>query len=92
MYVEYYLNKKQIDSSESAHWLLEILALYKREEIRYLEKQECNFFKTLIENNNYQEIDTETIAQQIDEINSSIEQIKAKVNIDLVLAGLLQKM
>ena len=92
MYVEYYLNKKQIDSSESAHWLLEILALYKREEIRYIEKNECNFFQSLIENNNYQEIDTELVATQIDEINSAIEMVKAKVNIDLVLAGLLQKM
>lgn len=92
IYVEYYLNKKLIDSNEAAHWLLEIFALYKREEIRFLEKEECNYFQTLIENNNYQDLDTTAIANQIDEINSSIEKINAKVSVDLVIAGLLQKM
>lgn len=92
IYVEYFLNKKLIDSSEAAHWLLEIFALYKREEIRYIEKKEANYFTTLIENEDFQEINTIDIASQIDEINSSIEKINAKVNIDLVLAGLLQKL
>jgi len=92
IYVEYFLNKKLIDSSEAAHWLLEIFALYKREEIRYIEKKECNYFTTLIANEDYLEINTIDIASQIDEINSSIEKINAKVNIDLVLAGLLQKL
>lgn len=92
IYVEYFLNKKLIDSTEAAHWLLEIFALYKREEIRYIEKKEANYFTTLIENEDFQEINTIDIASQIDEINSSIEKINAKVNIDLVLAGLLQKL
>lgn len=92
IYVEYFLNKKLIDSSDAAHWLLEIFTLYKREEIRFIEKQECNYFTNLIDVNNYQNIDTFEIASQIDEINSCIEKVKAKVNIDLVLAGLLQKL
>ena len=92
MYVEYYLNKKLIDSSESAHWLLEIFALYKREQIRFIERKDSNFFSNLIGNETDEELNTVDIASQIDEINSSIEKINAKVNIDLVLAGLLQKL
>ncbi len=92
IYVEYFLNKKLIDSSEAAHWLLEIFTLYKREEIRFIEKNECNYFTNLIDSDTYQDTDTFKIANQIDEINLSIEKINAKVNIDLVLAGLLQKL
>ena len=92
IYVEYFLNKKLIESSEAAHWLLEIFELYKREEIRYIEKRDCNYFLSLIENEDYKEINTIDIASQIDDINSSLEKINAKVNIDLVLAGLLQKL
>ena len=89
-YIEYYLNKKLITSGESHKWFLEILTLFKREEIRYIEKRESRYFNEFFENLNYDNIKVLDITKQIDEINIAIERLNVKINVDLVYASLFQ--
>lgn len=89
-YIEYYLNKKLITSGESHKWFLEILTLFKREEIRYIEKRECKYFNEFFTNLNYNNIKVLDITKQIDEINIAIERLNVKINADLVYASLFQ--
>lgn len=90
LYIEYFLNKKLLQNVETTKWLLDILSLFKREEIRYIENEQCNHFKEIISSIDYSESEAMDFAQQIEAINIATERVNLKVNPDLVFASLFQ--
>ena len=90
LYIEYFLNKKLLNNIETTKWLLDILSLFKREEIKYLETEQCNHFRDFISNIDYSESEPIEFAHQIEAINVAEERISLKVNPDLVFASLFQ--
>ena len=91
VYLEYYLNKKLLASSDAAIQLLEMLILFKREEMRYVEKHQTKHFKIFVNTMDYESLTQADIASQIEYLNQAIDQIKSHVNPDLVWASLAQK-
>ncbi len=92
LYIEYYLNKKLLNNLNANIWFLEIMTLFKREQIRYMEKKESRYFNNILSNLNYDNISIYDITKQIDLINKAIERINLKINNDLVYASLLQNL
>lgn len=92
IYLEYYLNKKLVNDKESVIWLLQILTLYKKEELKYADNLNPTYFVELLKDENYQKIDVKEISKQIELLNDAIENINARVNIDLVFASLCQNL
>ena len=90
--LEYYLNKKLLADNQSINYLLEMLILFKREELRYLESKQALHFKVVINAIDYEGINSIQIAKQIESINEASDQIKSHVNADLVWASLAQKL
>lgn len=91
-YLEYYLNKKLLADNQSINYLLEMLILFKREELRYLESKQALHFKVVINAIDYEGVNSIKIAKQIESINEASDQIKSHVNADLVWASLAQKL
>ncbi|MBR2890798.1 MAG: hypothetical protein IKC22_00185 [Bacilli bacterium] len=92
IYIEYYLNKKLLNSLNAHVWFLEILTLFKREQIRYIEKRTCRHFKELLDNLEFDSTIVNQITEQIEKINHAIEEINLKINSDLIYAGLFQSL
>ena len=91
-YIEYFMNKKLLTSFECHKWFLEILTLFKREEIRYIEKKQSRYFIEMFNDINYNNKKVLDITKQIDAINIAIERINVKINVDLVYASLFQNL
>lgn len=92
IYLEYYLNKKLLAGSDASVQLLEMLILFKREEMRYVEKHQTKHFKIFVNTIDYDNLTQADIALQIEDLNQAIDQIKSHVNVDLVWASLAQKL
>lgn len=90
LYLEYYLNKKLLSSLEQHIWFLEALMLFKREEIRYIEKHDSEYFKSILEQIDYEKTKVIDIIKQIELINTAEERLNLKINSDLVYASLFQ--
>ena len=92
IYLEYYLNKKLIARNDALIQLIEMLILFKREEMRYVEKHQTKHFKIFVNTNDYDGMKPADIAKQIEYLNQASDQIKSHVNADLVWASLAQKL
>ena len=91
-YIEYFLNKKLLTTNDAHIYFLQILTLFKREEIRYIEKKQSRYFEELFSNINYDDFKIINITEQIESINMAIERLKLKINADLIYASLFQHM
>ena len=91
IYIEYYMNKKYFISLNTHIWFLQMFTLFKREQIRYIEKRTCKYFKNLLDNLEFDSSIIYNITEQIELINHAIEEINLKINPDLIYASLLQK-
>ena len=92
IYLEYYLNRKLLTDSNSMIQLIEMLILFKREEMRYVEKHQTKHFKIFVNTIDYDNVTPADIARQIEYLNEASNQIKSHVNADLVWASLAQKL
>ena len=92
IYIEYYMNKKILNSINAHVWFLHILTLFKREQIRYIEKRTCKHFKSFLDNLEFDASIIYNITDQIELINHAIEEINLKINPDLIYASLFQKL
>lgn len=92
IYIEYYMNKKNLNSLNAHIWFLQILTLFKREQIRYIEKRTCKHFKTFLESLDFDASILYSITEQIELINHAIEEINLKINPDLIYASLFQSL
>ena len=91
LYIEYYLNKKSLTIDDYNN-LLNILIIYKRQEMKYVESKTLQYFDEYILNNNYDDVTTDKLVKQIELLNKASNELKSHVNVDLIFASLCQNL
>ena len=90
LYIEYYLNKNVFNDQDKIILMLNSLIILIKQEIKYKETDSNIYFIDYLNKIDKDELNIDTLIQQMEAINQAILEIKSKVNIDLVLIKLFQ--